>query len=55
MNRLHEYEMTFIAFSADGKSSISVGWDTNTYTENAKVKFWKLPERDITKQKQLEE
>jgi WD40 repeat protein len=55
MNRLHENELTFVAFSADGKSCISVGWDTDAYTENAKVKFWKLPERDITKQKQLEE
>ena len=55
MNRLHENKLTFVAFSADGKSSISVGWDTDTYTENAKVKFWQLPDRDITKQKKLEE
>jgi WD40 repeat protein len=43
MNRLHEDELTFVAFSADGKSSISAGWDTDAHTENVKVKFWKLP------------
>lgn len=55
MNRLHNDELIFVAFSADGKSCISVGLDIDTYTENPKVKFWKLPERDMTKQKQLEE
>jgi WD40 repeat protein len=42
MNRLHEDELTFVAYSADGKSCISAGWDTDTYTENVKVKFWQL-------------
>ena len=51
MNRLHEDKLTFVAFSADGKSSISAGWDTDTYTENAKVKFWQLPDRDRIKEK----
>jgi WD40 repeat protein len=50
MNRLHEDELTFVACSADGKSSISVGWDTDTSTENAKVKFWKLPDQDKIKE-----
>jgi len=50
MNRLHEDELIFVAFSADGKLSISVGWDTDTYTENAKVKFWKLPDREIAEE-----
>jgi len=49
MNRLHEDELTFVAYSADGKSSISAGWDTDTHTENVKVKFWQLPDRDLTK------
>jgi WD40 repeat protein len=52
MNRLHEDELTFVAFSADGKSSISVGWDTDKHTENAKVKFWQLP--ILNKQNQKE-
>ena len=50
INRLHEDELTFVAFSADGKSSISVGWDTDTYTENARVKFWQLPDRSRVKE-----
>jgi WD40 repeat protein len=53
MNRLHEDELTFVAFSTDGKSSISAGWDTDAHTENAKVKFWKLPDRDIPREKQV--
>ena len=43
MNRLHEVELTFVAFSTDGKSSISVGWDTTKARRDVKVKFWKLP------------
>jgi len=52
MNRLHEDELTFVAFSADGKSSISAGWDTDKHTETeyVKVKFWQLPDRDRTKE-----
>ena len=50
MNRLHEDELIFVAFSVDGKSSISVGWDTDIYTENAKVKFWQLPNQDRIKE-----
>lgn len=42
-NRLHEEELSFVAFSADGKSSISVGWDTTEARRNVKVKFWQLP------------
>jgi hypothetical protein len=45
--------LTFVAFSADGKSSISAGWDTDAHTENVKVKFWKLPDRDIPREKQV--
>ena len=50
MNRVHEKELQFVTYSADGKSSISVGWDTSEVRENVKVKFWQLPHRDITKE-----
>ena len=51
MNRLHEVELTFVAFSADGKSSISVGWDTSEARRNVKVKFWQLPTLNKQNQK----
>jgi len=54
MNRLHQRELEFVACTADGNEAISVGIDAKT-DRNAKVKFWKLPDRDITKQKQYEE
>ena len=47
MNRLHARELVFVAFSLDGKSSISVGNDSETDT-SAKVKFWQLPARSDT-------
>ncbi len=43
MNRLHEEELYFVAFSADGSFSISVGKDDLVHHE---VKFWGLPARD---------
>jgi WD40 repeat protein len=46
MNRLHEKDLQFVAYSAYGKSSISMGWDTSEVIENVKVKFWKLPDQD---------
>ena len=52
MNRLYEKELTFVAYSADGKSSISVGWDTTQARRNVKVKFWQLPA--LNKQNQKE-
>jgi WD40 repeat protein len=45
MNHLHQKRLGFVAFSADGKTSISVGTDTKT-NGNIKVKFWKLPSQD---------
>ena len=45
MNRLHQRELGFVAYSADGKTSISVGTDAKT-DRNIKVKFWQLPDRD---------
>jgi WD40 repeat protein len=50
MNRLHEDELTFVAFSADGKMSFSVGTDAKTDRNNIKVKFWQLPDRDIAEE-----
>jgi len=50
MNRLHEDELIFVAYSTDGKSSISVGWDTTDVRRNVKVKFWKLPNQDIAEE-----
>jgi WD40 repeat protein len=50
MNRLHQKELEFVACSADGKTSISVGIDAKT-DRNAKVKFWRLPDRDRIKEK----
>lgn len=41
MNRLHQRELGFVACSADGKTSISVGTDAKT-DRNIKVKFWQL-------------
>ncbi len=42
INRLHEDELAVVAFSADGKSCISIGRDTDTAEERAKVKFCQL-------------
>jgi len=44
MNRLHQRELLFVAFSLDGKSSISAGNDSET-DRRAKVRFWQLPAR----------
>lgn len=49
MNRLHKYELAFVTFSADGKSSISIGFDIES--DNAKMKFWQLPNRDVIKER----
>jgi WD40 repeat protein len=48
MNRLYEDELAFVAYSADGKSCISMGCDTDRTT--VKVKFWQLPDSDIIKE-----
>lgn len=44
MNRLHEEELVFVTFSADGKTCISVGTDADGPKDTPKVKFWKLPD-----------
>ena len=49
MNRLHQRELEFVACSADGNTAISVGIDAET-DRNARVKFWRLPNRDRIKE-----
>ena len=44
LNRLHGKELGFVKYSANGKSSISVGCDHESVEEDAKVKVWHLPE-----------
>ena len=35
-----------MTFSADGKTSISIGCDRDAVGEDAKIKFWELPVKD---------
>jgi hypothetical protein len=54
MNHLHDKELTFVTFTPDGKSCISVGCDIHAVKENAKLRFWRLPTQQSTEKSEVD-